>query len=249
MLRRIAVLAGAFVGLSAAASGAQAAEVHRFKLDLTMEQSAEWHQSYRDREWCGQDYHRELTGTGSGVLSGTLSGGRVKFTVRRSPVIGTHAVSSVIRFPATRTALATWSGYWAGTPEGCPADLPSTSEGWFDTSDCGPTRGGRIFGQLNVVRGRMWLSGTYDPPGADILCADPTDVSAEPGIAGPSASRKVIGLLRSKRRTIRVGAAFAGKRLAAKDMAFLPEGSGNELRDAGGEADARWKVTLTRIPR
>jgi hypothetical protein len=248
-MRLSVTLLSVLVAMLASAASAPAAEVHRFKMDLTVRNSVDWHQSYRESAWCGQDYRRQYEGTGHAGLSVRVTGRRIAFTVRRSPVIGPYLVSSEFRVPAIRTAPAPWTAFWAGTPgEDCPTDLPAADADAHDTSGCGPARKGRLLAQLNFVRGRMWLSGAFGPPGGGaIVCADPSDISVRAGTAGPSARRRLLRLIRAESvPTIRSGARVRDRALAAKDLAFLPSGAEPELRSPGGRYSAVWKLTLTR---
>jgi hypothetical protein len=249
-MRLSLALLSVLVAMLASAASAPAAEVHRFKMDLTVRNSVDWHQSYRERAWCGQDYHREYEGTGHAGLSVRVTGKRIGFTVRRSPVIGTYLVSTAFRVPAIRTAQAQWAAFWAGTPgDDCPAGLPAADADAPDTSACGPARNGRLWAQLNVVRGRMWLSGSFGPPdGGSIVCDDPSWISVKAGTAGPSARRRLLRPIRAESVPIvRSGARVRDAALAAEDLDFTPSGAGNELRSAGGRYSAAWKLTLTRI--
>jgi hypothetical protein len=234
----------ALVLLGTIAPGAEAAKSYRFKMSLTVRQLVGWNQHYRENEWCGQDYHREFEGLGSGDLRAKQTGGRITFKVK-----GGSLVSTEFRLPATRSALSDWNVYWAGVPENCPPGLPAAGPDAIDTSDCGPTEKGKLRGQMFVQRGRLSLLGGFDPAGEPdpIGCPDPSGVSVAATVAGPAARRDVDDLIRSKRvRSIELGASVKNKKLTAKELGA--PGAGTDLRSAGGDYDAMWKVKLTRIP-
>jgi hypothetical protein len=244
-MRRLLVAVAALAVLGAVAPSAEAAKTYRFKVSMTVHQVVGWNQHYRENEWCGQDYHREFKGLGSGDLSARLTGGRISFKAQ-----GGRLVSTEFRVPATRGALSDWEVYWAGVPENCPPGLPPAGDQAIDTSDCGIPVKGRLRGQLFVQRGRLALFGAFDPAGEPdpIGCPDPSGISVAASAAGPATRRDVDDLIRSKRvRSIELGASVKNKKLTVKELGAPAEGT--DLISAGGDYDARWKIKLTRIYR
>ena len=242
-MRRLLAGLGALVALGGVAPAAEAAKSYRFKVNLNVRQIVGWNQHYRENEWCGQDYHREFEGKGAGDLRARLTGGRVTFRVRNG-----GAVSTELKAPATRGALSDWNVYWAGIPENCPPGLPESGPDAIDTSDCGPTVKGKLVSHLIVDRGRLALLAYFDPAGSPdpIGCPDPSGVSVAASAAGPAKRRDVLDLIRSKRvRSIELGASVKNKKLTPKELGA--PGEGTDLRSAGGDYDALWKVKLTRI--
>ena len=240
-MRRVALIAALVVGATAAPA-AEAAKSYRFKADITVRQLVGWNQHFRENAWCGDDYHREYQGIGSGELKARMRGGRVTFRER-----GRYLMSNELRVPATRGALNQWTVQWVGNPENCPPNLPAAQEP-DDGADCGPTRKGRLDAGLFVLRGRLSLLGSFDPAGANdpIPCPDPTAISGVAGRAGAAARRGVDDLIRNKRvRSIELGASVRNRKLKPKEV--LVPGEGTDLISAGGDYDAMWKVKLTRI--
>jgi hypothetical protein len=71
-------------------------------------------------------------------------------------------------------------------------------------------------------------------------------VSVAASAAGPAKRRDVLDLIRSKRvRSIEPGASVTNKKLTSKELGA--PGEGTDLRSAGGDYDALWKVKLMRI--
>ena len=240
MRRTLAALA-ALLAVSVFAPGADAAKSYRFKMDISVYQVTGWSAHFREDAWCGQDYHREWTGTGSGLLKGSLRGGRITFRSR-----GRALSSSPFKVSGSRSAHNDWTVQWVGAPDGtCRPDLPAAEPP--DTSDCG-LRKGTLASQLVVFGGRLGLITAFERAGdpRTPLCSDPTAVSVTGSKASP-ARRDVDDLIRNKRvRSIELSASVKDKNIPGRSL-NLPTG-GTDLLSGNGNYDARWKVKLTRIP-
>jgi hypothetical protein len=241
MKRLLAGVAGV-VTVAAFAPAAGAATTHRFKLDVSVYQATGWTAHFREDAVCGEDYHRDWQGGGSGTLRGSLKGARITF---RSS--GGFLSSSDFNIPGTRTAKNDWTVQYLGSPdESCPPNLPAAVPP--DTQDCG-TRKGRLASQLFVAGGRLALLTAFERSGNPTtpLCSDPTAVSVTGSKPRP-ARRDVGDLIRNKRvRSIELTASIVDKKIPGSAL-NLPTG-GTDLLSGGGNFDARWKVKLTRIMR
>jgi hypothetical protein len=238
-MRRALAVVAALVAVGAVVPSAGAA-TYRFKLDITVHQVTGWNAHFREDASCGEDYHREWMGGGSGLLKGTLKGARITFRSR-----GGSLSSSPFKIPGSRTARNDWTVQWVGTPdETCRPDLPAPEPP--DTRDCG-TRKGKLESQLFVFGGRLALLTAFERAGnpSTPLCSDPTAVSVTGSKPTPR-RRDVDDLIRNKRvRSIELAASVADVKIPGNKL-NLPTG-GTDLLSGGGNFDARWKVKLTRI--
>jgi hypothetical protein len=239
-MKRLLAGLGALVALGAVAPGAEAAKTYRFKVDISVYQVTGWNAHFREDASCGEDYHRDWTGGGSGTLRGSLKGGRVTFRSR-----GGTLSSNAFKIAGSRNATNDWTVQWLGTPdEGCPPNLPAPEEP--DQRDCG-RRKGTLESQLFVVGGRLALLTAFERAGnpSTPLCPDPTAVSVTGSKPRP-ARRHVDDLIRDKRvRSIELQASVVDKNIRGANL-NLPTG-GTDLLSGGGNFDARWKIKLTRI--
>jgi hypothetical protein len=236
------MLAGlaALVALGAMAPGAEAAKTYRFKVNISVHQVTGWNAHFREDAWCGEDYHRDWMGGGSGTLRGSLNGGRVTFRSR-----GGLLSSNNFKIPGSRNATNDWTVQWLGTPDGsCAPDLPAAEEP--DQRDCGK-RKGTLASQLFVAGGRLALLTAFERAGKPTtpLCSDPTGVSVTGSKPRP-ARRHVDDLIRNKRvRSIELQASVADKSIPGAKLNLAT--GGTDLLSGGGNYDAMWKIKLTRI--
>jgi hypothetical protein len=240
-VRRAYAVLAVLIAAAIVVPAAQAAKTYRFKADVTVRQLVGWNQHFRDQAWCGDDYHRDFQGRGSGEIKARVRGARITFRPRRG-----YLESTEVRVPATAGALSDWAVSWVGTPEDCPPDLPAAEPP--DTSGCGPNKRGRLDASLIVIGGRLGLLGAFDPAGADdpVPCPDPTALSGVVSPAGAARRRNVDDLIRNRRvRSIELGASVKNKALGPEDMSLA--GGGLSMLSAGGDYDAMWSVKLTRV--
>jgi hypothetical protein len=241
-LRRALPVLVALAVLAASAAPAHAAKIYRFKMTISVLQTTGWNAHFREDAQCGEDYHRDYMGGGSGTLRGRLRGGHVAFRMRDGIL-----QSTAFNIPGSRRASNDWTVQWVGTPdESCPPNLPAAEEP--DQRDC-VARKGKLASQLLVVGGRLSLLTAFERAGSpDVpLCPDPTAVSVT-GAKPTPRRRDVDDLIRNKRvRSIELAASLVDKNIAGKNL-NLPTG-GTTLLSGGGNYDARWNVKLTRIYR
>lgn len=239
-MRRVLAAAAALAALGAVAPAADAAKAYRFKVDISVNQATGWTAHFREDAQCGEDYHREWQGGGSGILKGSLRGARITFRSR-----GGFLTSTDFSIPGSRTARNDWTVRYVGSPDGnCPPNLPPPVAP--DTSDCG-LRKGKLQSQLTVVGGRLALLTAFERAGnpGTPLCPDPTAVSVTGSKPTPK-RRDVDDLIRNKRvRSIELTASVLDKNIRGSQL-NLPTG-GTDLLSGGGNYDARWKVKLTRV--
>ena len=240
-MRRLLAGLAALTALGAGAPAADAAS-YSFKLDISVYQATGWTAHFREDAVCGEDYHRDWQGGGSGILRGSLKGARVTFRSR-----GGFLSSNSFSVPGSRTARNDWTVQYLGSPdESCSPNLPAAVPP--NTSDCGARRG-RLASQLFVAGGRLALLMAFDRAGSTTtpLCPDPTAVSVTGSKPRPR-RRDVDDLIRNKRvRSIELSASVADKNIRGSAL-NLPTG-GTDLLSGGGNYDARWRVKLTRIMR
>ena len=239
-MRRVVAGCAALVMVALLAPSAQAAKSYRFKVEMSVYQTTGWTAHFREDAQCGEDYHRDYQGGGSGTLKGRLTGGRITFRSR-----GGILSSNSFKVPGSRNATNDWTVQWVGAPdESCPPGLPAAEEP--DTSDC-ITRKGTLESQLMVVAGRLGLLTAFERAGnpSAPLCPDPTAVSVTGSSAKP-ARRDVGSLIKNRRvRSIELKASIVDRNIRGANL-NLPLGSAT-LLSGGGNYDARWRVKLTRI--